>query len=235
MEEVGHLEGREKYHTAVSLSISSTAGLNWWVLHLAVHPGATACRAFTASGLTIKWGDGSGTGTGGTTKLHPLDPDHHQQNPNIEQWMGVWQPKAMMPSVRHANSQAIQWLPTAKCKHKREHKAWRATKPARGAKFEPAVASDISEDTSEEHIEPEGGDVNKQDDEDDDCDDADMLDEQTKQDKAECELMDQMPFDDDGMDDFYDAFEDMPDDDDQDLNLDDSDKENQSHVNCWFI
>jgi len=43
MEEVGHLEGREKYYTTVSLSISSTAGLNWWVLHLAAHPGATTC------------------------------------------------------------------------------------------------------------------------------------------------------------------------------------------------
>jgi len=89
MEEVGHLEGQEKYYTTVSLSIPSTTGLNWWALHLAVHPGATTCRAFTDSGLTIKWGDGSGTGTGGTTELYPLDPDHHQQNPNIEQWMGV--------------------------------------------------------------------------------------------------------------------------------------------------
>ena len=33
IEEVGHLEGREKYYTTVSLSMSSTAGLNWWVLY----------------------------------------------------------------------------------------------------------------------------------------------------------------------------------------------------------
>jgi len=59
---------------------------------------------------------------------------------------------------------------------------------------------------------------------DDNCGDADTPEEHT-QDEAECELMDQMPFDDDGMDDFYDTFCDMPD-DDGDLNLDDSDKEN---------
>ena len=93
MEEVGHLQGAAKCHATVSLSAPSLLGLQWWIHHLEEHPGATTCRAHTRNGIVIKWGDGSGTSTGGTTELYPLSADEHEQNPNVELWMGVWHAK----------------------------------------------------------------------------------------------------------------------------------------------
>ena len=40
-------------------------------------------------GLVLKWGDGSGTGTGGTTEFYAVSRDQ-SKSPNMELWMGVW-------------------------------------------------------------------------------------------------------------------------------------------------
>ena len=97
-EEVGHLLGGEKYRTMVELSPSSREALNWWVQHLTHSPGATTCRAYCSNGLIMKWGDGSGTGTGGSTELYALSPTEHENNPNTVLWMGTWQLKAALES-----------------------------------------------------------------------------------------------------------------------------------------
>ena len=43
----------------------------------------------------MKWGDGSGTGTGGTTEFYRVQ-DPTQVSPSIELWMGVWGAKAKL-------------------------------------------------------------------------------------------------------------------------------------------
>ena len=98
VEEVGHLLGGEKYRTLVDLSLASRGALHWWVEHLLHSPGATTCRAYCSNGLIMKWGDGSGTGTGGSTELYALSPKEHDTNPNTELWMGTWQMKAALES-----------------------------------------------------------------------------------------------------------------------------------------
>ena len=50
-------------------------------------------RARTARGFVVKWGDGSGTGTGGTTEFYPVGPET-ETSPHLETWMGVWQARA---------------------------------------------------------------------------------------------------------------------------------------------
>ena len=94
LEEVGHLTGRARYHTVVGLREGSTTALRWWIEHLETSPGATTCRASSARGIVLKWGDGSGTGTGATTELYPASAGQHIANPNIEQWMGTWTAKS---------------------------------------------------------------------------------------------------------------------------------------------
>jgi len=46
----------------------------------------------------MKWGDGSGTGTRGSTELYALSPKCHDTNPNTKLWMGTWQMKAALES-----------------------------------------------------------------------------------------------------------------------------------------
>ena len=96
LEEVGHLSGAAKYYTSVTLSENSQQSLAWWIAYLQNHPGATTCTS-SAEGLVLKWGDGSGTGTGGTTEFYPIDPNQ-PFSPNIELWMGVWQPHCKVTS-----------------------------------------------------------------------------------------------------------------------------------------
>ena len=45
----------------------------------------------------MKWGDGSGTGTGGTTEFYDVVPQE-DQSPTMELWMGTWGLKAKLKS-----------------------------------------------------------------------------------------------------------------------------------------
>jgi len=95
---------------------------------------------------------------------------------------------------------------SSKCKHNADYKAWKATNPPKGAKFNPP-----NEDVDD-------------DDDDDVPATMDTGEDQAERDRGDCDLMDQLPLDDedydcdDGVDKFFDAFEFMAD--------DDSDKEN---------
>ena len=78
------LTGKDLYYTSIVLSESTVADLGWWREYLRLNPGNPS-RSGAAGHLTVDWGDGSGTGTGGTSetfedsKLLPM-----------ETWMGAW-------------------------------------------------------------------------------------------------------------------------------------------------
>jgi len=98
---------------------------------------------------------------------------------------------------------------SSKCKHHAECKAWRATKPPKGAKFKPTITN-----TQHAQQQPQLASSVDNNDNDDDSPEA-----QAERDAEECDLMDALPLDDDGMElEFFDAFE--------HLEEDDSDKEN---------
>jgi hypothetical protein len=86
-------EGAAKYFTQAYLSPPSLTALRWWKEHLLHAPGSTTHRAACYQGIVIKWGDGSGTGTGGTTEFYELSPEQ-KRSPGIELWMGVWGARA---------------------------------------------------------------------------------------------------------------------------------------------
>jgi hypothetical protein len=58
--------------------------LEWWHEFLILNPGQTS-RAGHMRTLGVTWGDGSGTGTGGT-----FEEVQHVNEPIIDTWMGTW-------------------------------------------------------------------------------------------------------------------------------------------------
>lgn len=85
--------GADKYFTQAFLSPCSLRALNWWSHHLRHTPGSTTYRAHSGRGIVLKWGDGSGTGTGGTTEFYELT-ETQLASPGMELWMGVWGARA---------------------------------------------------------------------------------------------------------------------------------------------
>jgi hypothetical protein len=78
------LTGKELHCTSIVLSTSTVADLSWWCEFPQLNPGNPS-RSGAAGHLTVNWGDGSGTGTGGASetfedsKLLPM-----------ETWIGAW-------------------------------------------------------------------------------------------------------------------------------------------------
>jgi hypothetical protein len=93
LEEGDPTQGAAKYYTHAHVSPASHEALKWWRHHLLHAAGSTTHRSTCQQGIVIKWGDGSGTGTGGTTEFYELTPEQ-QQTPGIELWMGVWGARA---------------------------------------------------------------------------------------------------------------------------------------------
>jgi hypothetical protein len=93
LEEGGPQHGAAKYYTEAHISPSSTRALSWWQAHLRHSPGSTTYRSHSGQGIVVKWGDGSGTGTGGTTEFYELN-DEQLRSPGMELWMGVWGARA---------------------------------------------------------------------------------------------------------------------------------------------
>ena len=96
----------EKFYSAVELTPASMEALRWWQTYLAANPGATTSRKTTQQGIIMKWGDGSGTGTGGTTECYPIEPGQIPE-PNIELWMGVWRVQAKPNSSNWKEARTI--------------------------------------------------------------------------------------------------------------------------------
>jgi hypothetical protein len=78
--------GRGLYYTTITLSDDAWADLTWWSTYLTLNSGARG-RSSTSGSLTATWGDGSGTGTGGTLE----EAGTTGKIPVIEAWMGTWE------------------------------------------------------------------------------------------------------------------------------------------------
>jgi hypothetical protein len=74
--------GAEPYYTLTTLSSDIRTDLQWWVSYLTIGEGRFA-RAVNSATLVPAWGDGSGTGTGGTFAI----PDAP-----LKMWKGKWNP-----------------------------------------------------------------------------------------------------------------------------------------------
>lgn len=94
LEEGVPTQGAAKYYTQAHLSPLSMHALTWWKAHLQHAPGSATYRATCGKGITIQWGDGSGTGTGGTTEFYEVSEAEVQASPHMELWMGVWGAKS---------------------------------------------------------------------------------------------------------------------------------------------
>jgi hypothetical protein len=81
------LFGRPLYYTKMTLAPETLGDLQWWAQFLRCDSGNTS-RAGHMGTLGVTWGDGSGTGTGGT-----LEEVQHRRQPEIETWMGTWAPR----------------------------------------------------------------------------------------------------------------------------------------------
>jgi hypothetical protein len=87
------LYGCSLYYTKMKLAPETLQDLQWWTSFLKDGRGNTS-RSGHMGTLGVTWGDGSGTGTGGT-----LEEVQHQAQPEIETWMGTWAPR-----VKHFDS-----------------------------------------------------------------------------------------------------------------------------------
>jgi hypothetical protein len=86
--------GKALYYTSIVLTAECIADLVWWREFLVRNP-CQVSRSGQAQSLLATWGDGSGTGTGGTIE--------EQHAPSIEQWMGAWHPLVL----RHTSNSLV--------------------------------------------------------------------------------------------------------------------------------
>jgi hypothetical protein len=77
----------------VDLRATTVADLGWWREFLHLNPGNPS-RSGATGHLTVDWGDGSGTGTGGTSETF-----EDQKLIPMKTWMGAW-----APHVHHFSS-----------------------------------------------------------------------------------------------------------------------------------
>ena len=78
----GHEPGRHIYYTYCLVTDEVRRDMTWWSRILQV-PGGRVLRSHISGTLVPTWGDGSGTGTGGTIQI-PGD--------GMKLWMGQWSP-----------------------------------------------------------------------------------------------------------------------------------------------
>jgi hypothetical protein len=76
--------GKAMYYTEISLSEECIEDLSWWTTFLRSNTGNPS-KAGAAGSLTASWGDGSGTGTGGTI-------ERLIEEGLMRIWMGTWSP-----------------------------------------------------------------------------------------------------------------------------------------------
>jgi hypothetical protein len=102
-DEVHSLEGvwgENIYYTPITLSDECMKDLWWWHAFLEANPGNTS-RTGCSSSLLGTWGDGSGTGTGGTIE--------EQRVPELEAWMGTWHPRVHHFSSNWKELRTLLW------------------------------------------------------------------------------------------------------------------------------
>jgi hypothetical protein len=83
--------GAEPYYTLTTLSCNVRQDLQWWVSYLTIGKGRFA-RAVNSATLVPTWGDGSGTGTGGTFAIPnaPLKMWKGKCSPCVYQFSSNW-------------------------------------------------------------------------------------------------------------------------------------------------
>jgi hypothetical protein len=79
-------DGRLDYYTVKTLSSTAWQNLEWWEAYLTRNPGATGVSGQSGT-LVTTWGDGSGTGAGGTLEIRD-----DTSPPSMLTWMGTWSP-----------------------------------------------------------------------------------------------------------------------------------------------
>jgi hypothetical protein len=82
------LYGKPLYYSIMELSSDSKADLEWWRIFLELNPGNPSASG-SMSSLEVTWGDGSGTGTGGTSERIENGGARSAQ---MISWMGGWGP-----------------------------------------------------------------------------------------------------------------------------------------------
>jgi hypothetical protein len=109
--------GRELYYSVMKMAESTRADLRWWVDFLQQNPGN--CSPTGSMGnMVVTWGDGSGTGTGGTSEALNQPPGR------LETWMGTWE-----THVRHYD---LNWRELRTLLHKMERKVTQGEEELRG-------------------------------------------------------------------------------------------------------
>jgi hypothetical protein len=92
--------GRELFYTTLVLSEACSEDLLWWKEFLTFNPGNPS-RSGTAASLVGTWGDGSGTGTGGTIETKNV--------PTLETWMGTCNPRVHHFSSNWKELRTLLW------------------------------------------------------------------------------------------------------------------------------
>jgi hypothetical protein len=93
--------GWELFYTTLTLSSECIDDLRWWKDFLDHNPGNPS-RSGTARTLVGTWGDGSGTGTGGTVETHGFL--------HLETWMGTWHPRVHHFSSNWKELRTLLWI-----------------------------------------------------------------------------------------------------------------------------
>jgi hypothetical protein len=117
------LYGRALFHTAIHLTPAVIADLGWWKTLLHENPGNRS-RTATFGTLVVTWGDGSGTGTGGT--LERVQIGQHDAIPEIETWMGAWAPQVFHFDSNWKELRTLLWT-LQRCLRRPDRHIYRGT------------------------------------------------------------------------------------------------------------
>jgi hypothetical protein len=90
--------GAAMYYSRVNLRKEEWLDLDWWVAALELNVCVSAYSREQGI-MGISYGDGSGSGTGGTIQVLGQEGDY----PTMEAWMGTW-PPGSIPSLRIGRS-----------------------------------------------------------------------------------------------------------------------------------
>lgn len=96
------LVGARFYYTVVELDEEEWLDLDWWERALRLGLRCYA-RSRLQDVLGVTWGDGSGTGTGGTVQLVPQGGGEM----TIEAWMGIWEPQLFHNSANWKEARTL--------------------------------------------------------------------------------------------------------------------------------
>ena len=78
------------YFTPVQLSQESLLELKWWEQALSLGLLSKQSQATSMATLSVTWGNGSGTGTGGTLNWVTVENETNMEP--LHTWMGIWKP-----------------------------------------------------------------------------------------------------------------------------------------------